>query len=83
MNELYKGRFGRDVGQRTVLGAARRSRRTVISFRSWRELEVLRQAYRDNPRRPYLHAMRDEVSYARMVGVEGLPSSAAAAAATG
>ena len=33
-------------------------------------------AYRD------LHAMRDEVSHARMVGVEGLPSSGAAAAAT-
>jgi uncharacterized protein (DUF1330 family) len=29
-----------------------------------------------------LHAMRDEASYGRMVGVEGLPSPAAAAAAT-
>ena len=29
-----------------------------------------------------LHALRDEVSYARMVGVEGLPSPGAAAAAT-
>jgi uncharacterized protein (DUF1330 family) len=29
-----------------------------------------------------LHALRDEVSYARMVGVEGLPSPDAAAAAT-
>jgi len=33
-------------------------------------------AYRD------LHALRDEVSYARLVGVEGLPSPDAAAAAT-
>ena len=33
---------------------------------------------------PYqdLHAMRDEVSYARLVGVEGLASPGAAAAAT-
>ena len=29
-----------------------------------------------------LHAMRDEVSHARLVGVEGLPSPEAAAAAT-
>jgi uncharacterized protein (DUF1330 family) len=29
-----------------------------------------------------LHAMRDEASYGRLVGVEGLPSPAAAAAAT-
>ena len=29
-----------------------------------------------------LHALRDEVSFARMVGVEGLPSPGAAAAAT-
>ena len=29
-----------------------------------------------------LHALRDEVSYARMVGVEGLPSPGAAAAVT-
>jgi len=44
-----------------------------------------REAFEDfynSPAYQDLHAMREEASYARLVGVEGLPSPTAAAAAT-
>lgn len=40
------------------------------------------ESFYHSPAYQDLHAMRDEVSYARLVGVEGLPSPAAAAAVT-
>ena len=40
------------------------------------------EGFYSSPAYQDLHAMRDEVSYARLVGVEGLASPGAAAAAT-